>query len=254
MKSWRDIGFKIEITADQSITLQLLKPTYPDSEKGESMHHSGGAMAETDLIYGTPIRDAFNKLESPSFLIMGLGLGYIEMVIAREALLKNLEAEAVGKIQSFESVPELREFFFAWLWDQKEILHDEVFETYDKVLEFVILGTAITKEKLKMFLRHHFPSVNSIGGAFNANDKVTGSYSGILYDAFSSKTTPHLWDEDFLISFLLCARQDSFFSTYACKAAMRNALKASGFEVIVRPAFVGKRTSTLALRGQLAQS
>ncbi|MNL45541.1 bifunctional tRNA (mnm(5)s(2)U34)-methyltransferase/FAD-dependent cmnm(5)s(2)U34 oxidoreductase [compost metagenome] len=115
----------------------------------------------------------------------------------------------------------------------------------------VIGESSVTQDKLKIFLRHHFKNLNSIDGALNAGDCFDGDYSGILYDAFSSKTTPHLWEEEFLKSFFQCAAADAMVSTYACKATLKRALKDSGFEVIVREGFLGKRNSTLALRGQL---
>ncbi|HEY1079562.1 MAG TPA: hypothetical protein VGE46_05675, partial [Bdellovibrio sp.] len=115
MKLWKDIGFETEITEDGSFSLRQLESVDPSKYKGESMHHSGGACAETLLIYGTPIREILQKITRPNFLIIGLGMGYIEMTIAREALLLGKSAKAVGLITSYESIPELREYFFKWL-------------------------------------------------------------------------------------------------------------------------------------------
>ena len=102
MKLWRDIGFEIEITGDGSPSLRLLESVDPAKDKGESMHHSGGACAETLLIYGQPIALTLQKVEKAHFLIVGLGLGYIELTIAREALLLGKKADAVGLITSYE--------------------------------------------------------------------------------------------------------------------------------------------------------
>ena len=84
MKSWQDIGFEVEITRDGSPSLHLIATVDPTKPFGETMHHSGGAITETNLIYGIPIAEIFVKMNSPQFLIVGLGLGYIEMIIARE--------------------------------------------------------------------------------------------------------------------------------------------------------------------------
>lgn len=246
MKSWKDIGFEIEITADQSPTLRLLKPNYPDATHGESMHHSGGACAETNLIYGNPIRDIVQKIENPSFLIVGLGLGYIEMVIAREAL---LAGRSVAKITSFESVPELREFFFAWIHGKLEVLSDEVQQTYQHVCDCVLQGTSLKTSDVQNFLKDHFKSLSDIEGELLEESTLTLRYHCILYDAFSSKTTPHLWSEEFLTKVLKQGAQERCaFSTYACRVSLKKSLADEGFEVIVRPGFQGKRNSTLGLR------
>lgn len=254
MKSWKDIGFEIEITGDQSPSLRLLESIDPTKNRGESMHHSGGACAETLLIYGEPIKEVLQKVNKPSFLIVGLGLGYIELTIAREALLKGKIAEHVGTITSYESIPELREFFFHWLWDQREMLSEEVHSVYDSVANCICLGTSLQAGDLKKFLRVHFSTPESLSGALSHNVVVTSSYHGILYDAFSSKTSPFLWEEEFLTEFIKQASANfCILSTYACKGSLKRALRTNNFEVIVREGFQGKRNSTLGCRKLLSE-
>lgn len=246
MKSWSDIGFEIEITGDQSPSLRLLTSVDPTKYRGESMHHSGGACAETLLIYGKPIHKVLEKIDNPRFLIVGLGLGYIELVIAREALLLGKFPAQVGLITSYESVPELKEFFFLWLHNQKEELHNEVWNTYESVLNHVILGTQLKAEEIKSFLCEHFKNMSDIQDALSANVKLPAQYHCILYDAFSSKTSPFLWEEEFLVHLLHeGAAEQCLLSTYACKGSLKRALRSEGFEVTVREGFQGKRNSTL---------
>lgn len=249
MKSWTDIGFEIEITGDGSPSLRLLQSVDATKDRGESMHHSGGACSETLMIYGEPIKSVCEKIYKPHFLVVGLGLGYIELVIAREALLAGKEPEEVGLITSYESVPELREFFFGWLGGQKESLHEEIWTTYDQVLEHVIRGTELSPGMLKSFLRKHFKNVSDIQPALNADVVLPSKYHCILYDAFSSKTSPHLWEEEFLNRILKTGTfESSLLSTYACKGTLKRALKEQGFEVVLREGFQGKRNSTLGLK------
>ncbi len=245
MKSWSDIGFEIEITADGSPTLRLLQSKYPDAAHGESMHHSGGACAETLLIYGSPIKEILRKTSRSRFVIVGLGLGYIEMTIAREALLQEKKSSDIGLITSFESVPELREFFVSWLWGR--FLAPQVAAVYDQVAAHLTRGTNLEISSLKDFLRPHFKKADQIQGALDHDFSTQERYHGILYDAFSSKTSPHLWEESFLLRFLQEFPDPKFsqFSTYACRASLKNALAQAGFQVIVRPGFQGKRNSTL---------
>ncbi|MGZ3775725.1 MAG: MnmC family methyltransferase [Pseudobdellovibrionaceae bacterium] len=248
MKSWSEIGFEIEVTDDQSPSLRLLTSIDPTKDRGESMHHSGGACTETLLIYGEPISKIQKKVVKPRFLIVGLGLGYIELVIARQALLQGKTATDVGLITSYESVPELKEYFFKWLYNKKNELHEEVWNTYEAVLKSVIAGTHLKKEDLTIFLQAHFKSLSDIQEALHAEVVLPSRYHCILYDAFSSKTSPFLWEEEFLVNLLNHGTaRPCVLSTYACKGSLKRALKKQGFEVVVREGFKGKRNSTLGL-------
>lgn len=250
MKSWGDIGFEIEITGDGSPSLRLLTSVDPEKFRGESMHHSGGACAETLLIYARPIKAILESIPKPSFLIVGLGLGYIEMAIAREALLLGLAPQNIGLITSYESVPELREFFYYWVWDRKELLSQEVCEVYDSAAQKIVQGTSFTASALKLFLQEKFKTIHDIQGALSDQVILPAKYHGIMYDAFSSKTTPFLWEQSFLEKVLATgATEQCQFSTYACRVSLKNALAAQGFEVVVREGFQGKRNSTLGLKG-----
>ncbi|XGC79325.1 MnmC family methyltransferase [Bdellovibrio bacteriovorus] len=247
MKSWADIGFEIEITGDQSPSLRLLHSVDPAKTHGESMHHSGGAATETFLIYGQPIKEIIAKIQNPHFLIVGLGLGYIELVIAKEAL---SQGKKVGLITSYESIPELKEFFFKWLKGETAELKSEVVETYDSVAAAILSGSLITAKDLKTFLLDQFKSVGDIQDALQSHSKPLSKYHCILYDAFSSKTTPHLWDEEFLKGFLKDgSAEQSMLSTYACKGSLKRALTHAGFEIVVREGFKSKRNSTLGRKG-----
>lgn len=249
MKLWKDIGFETEMTEDGSLSLRQLESVDPSKYKGESMHHSGGACAETLLIYGTPIREILQKITRPNFLIIGLGMGYIEMTIAREALLLGMQASQVGLITSYESIPELREYFYKWLHGRENELSSEVRKTYNSVLSSVLLGTSLRGKDVQDFLCSHFSHFDNIQGALKEDFKFANRYHGIMYDAFSSKTTPHLWEEDFLFKVLEGGAADScWFSTYACRVSLKNALRRANFTITVRPGFVGKRNSTLGVR------
>lgn len=249
MKLWKDIGFEIEITGDESPSLRLLSSVDPLKDRGESMHHSGGAWAETLLIYGQPIKAVLQKIEKPQFLIVGLGLGYIELTVAREALILGKSSDQVGLITSYESVPELREFFYLWLHQRKDLLSLEVWNTYELVLSHIIKDTELKPEQVRSFLRDHFANLKNIQSALAEDVTLPSRYHCILYDAFSSKTSPHLWEESFLVKLLDQGVQaQSVLSTYACKGSLKRALKHVGFEVLVREGFQGKRNSTLGTK------
>lgn len=243
-KSWADVGFRIERTGDGSPSLRLLQSLREDRPDGEAMHHSGGAAAETDLIYGDCVREVLEQRDSPAFLIVGLGLGYIEMLIAKECLLREKSAAA---IRSFESLSGLREFFYRWVQGQE--LSHEIQSVYDEAVEFILRDCELQKTDVQNFLRKHFPQLDSLSGSLDQTTLFSRSYEGILYDAFSSKTSPELWEEEFLQKFLRkAAAPEAWLSTYACKGNLKRALKAENFEVIQKPGFQGKRNSLFARR------
>lgn len=249
MKVWSDIGFEVETTDDGSLSLRLLESVDPAKFKGESMHHSGGAWAETRLIYGTPIRETLEQIKKPQFMIVGLGLGYIELNIAREALLLGLDAQSIGRITTYESVPELRYFFFHWIHNQPDKMHNEIWKTYEYILRDVVAETSLQPFQLKEFLAHLFQNEKDLEGALQPETTFNERYHLILYDAFSSKTTPFLWEQEYLTRVLSeAAAGTCLFSTYASRVSLKAALAETGFEVITRPGFVGKRNSTLGRR------
>lgn len=107
LKSWSEIGFSLEKTQDGSPTLRRHEPTRSDFQTGESMHHSGGAWEETLYIY-KPVIEKIKEwnISKPAFLSVGLGLGYVELMIAKEFV-----GNSDVRISSYEIVPELKEYF-----------------------------------------------------------------------------------------------------------------------------------------------
>ncbi|WP_413584085.1 MnmC family methyltransferase [Bdellovibrio sp. HCB274] len=246
MKSWQDLGFEIEITKDESPTLRLLQSLDPAKAFGESMHHSGGASIETTHLYGNVAAEILTKIQKPHFMVVGLGLGYIEMNIAREAIKRGC---SVGLITSYEAIPELSEFFIQWLHDRAGNLSPEVSSVYDQALMHVLKGTEISENQIKSFLKDHFQTVADIHGPLHADVQFVSRYHGFFYDAYSSKTHPHLWEEDFLNRLLReSAEPYCLLTTYAVKGTLKRALKNNGFSITEREGFFTKRGSTLGVR------
>jgi hypothetical protein len=239
-QTWSEFGFAVEFTGDQSPTLRL--------QDGESMHHSGGAAAETELIYGRVIQQVYAKILKPHFTSVGLGLGYVELIVARESLRnQNLSFS----MESFEIVPELRELFLTWLRD--ETLGAEIQSTYDLVLKFVLKDSTLPAADLKrLLIEKHLANEFRIAGALTPQTNLTSPSHALIFDAFSAKTNPDLWSDDFLVNFFKSAMApDALISTYACRANLKAALRAANFEVHIREGFQGKRNSTLGFRGIL---
>lgn len=246
MKQWHDFGFKVELTADQSPTLRLLQSQNEQHLDGESMHHSGGAWSETLQIYGRAIDDVYQKSykkpEMIQFVVVGLGLGYIELLIAQLAEKHHYPTELI-QIMSFESVPELRDYFIAWL--NQESLPFPVASIYDQVASFV--GEQSRVQLNRIFKKGNFKIQGALSSEQLQQLKSQICFSGLFYDAFSSKTNPELWEEDFLKSFIALHHPHfSVLATYASKGTLKRALKFHHFLNHEEKGFQGKRNSTYA--------
>jgi hypothetical protein len=232
-------SFSIELTRDGSPTLRF-------SEGGESMHHSEGAASETLYIYKNVIKKAFSCLNQCNVMVVGLGLGYIELSWALELLKKDKKQsnEFVSNIISFEKDFELVNEFNNWL--KGESKNKEIYDIIFKSLG----GLDSDSHRIKSILIQNYKKYD-FQNSLTTDTEPIMPFQLICFDAFSSKTNCNLWTEDFLDNFLrkFCAN-DCVFTTYACTGALKRALIQNGFKVIKRPGFVGKRDSTLALRGE----
>jgi len=237
-------NFDVERTKDGSPTLRLKSKTeniqnVAEEKPPESMHHCAGAAAETHYIYGTALKKIFalQAKNTLHILVVGLGLGYIEILAAGI----NQEFPHIKlKITSYEIDAELKQNFQNW------IMGDNNFPIYNKVCRHLGYEPSGIKTVLQ--------NVDlQIQDALNASTVFSAGAHIICFDAFSRKTTQELWSEEFLQYFLSKAcDQDCVFATYACTGDLRRALGTQGFTVIKRAGFTEKRNSTLALRGLFA--
>lgn len=234
---WAPYGYEIMTTEDQSPTLHWV-----NSETKEHMHHRGGAYSETQLIYGNPLRDNLDH-GGRSAISVGLGLGYNEILCAVECLQRKISPSQF-RLLSFESEAILRDRFLAWIQGREQ------FEIYETVLGFYLKDTSLTSEQVKSWLHQaHQSGFWKSREALGADVQLTEKFHVIFYDAFSAKTSPHLWDESFLTKFFAQAcHKVATVTTYACLGNLKRALKANGFEIIVREGFKSKRNSTLGIR------
>jgi len=103
--------FQFVTTEDGSLSARIGTPGAPLEDCSEAMHSLRGAFSETVYIYGTAIRLAAERGFNERVLSMGLGLGYVELLAAAIALHTGRQVRG----ESFEIVPELRDYFRAWL-------------------------------------------------------------------------------------------------------------------------------------------
>jgi hypothetical protein len=224
---WKDYNYELVWTADGSPSL-----SWADKEL---MHHRGGALSETDKIYGEVITETLVK-GGLHFISVGLGLGYNELCIARECVKHNIFDV---QILSFESDSFLVRQFLNFINGNKNEVHEKIFSLMN-----------LNQTHLEFLKKLYENKSFRIEGSLSKNTTPDCKAHCILYDAFSSKTSPELWQEEFLNYFLqnFC-EPNCLFSTYACTGALKRALKNHEFEVVIREGFHGKRNSTLGRRG-----
>ena len=247
------------------------------------MHSLKGAFSETVYIYGTAIESCLKGLgalaatkattatpQAPRIFSLGLGLGYVEILAA--ALIAKAEGEFPGISQlaggeSFEIVPELRDWFVNWVQSESETESasdsvsdsDSVFisvpaefrRAYKDILKRTAEQTGITRPVIIQQLQEMIQTERwKIRPALTPTTEFTEKFHCICFDAFSSKTSPDLWSEEFLTEFFKKVAADScVLATYACTGALKRTLRAAEFELTIREGFSSKRDSTFAVRG-----
>lgn len=246
---WKDIGFSLELTNDNSPTLRLLNQYQLDTQRAESMHHSGGAFSESLYIYGEIIDLGMKNLRSVDsirVLSLGLGLGYNELLVAAYAIKHNLQSKI--QLISFEIVEDLS---FAFLnYCEGNQLPQEIQQTYDSILSHYEKHFNIKKAELLSSLNDLYKNKKWIIQSDFLQFSEKADFHILLYDAFSGKTNQELWEENFLAEKLeLISAPDSIFATYACRASLKKALSKIGYNIIIKDGFQGKRNCTQARRG-----
>jgi tRNA U34 5-methylaminomethyl-2-thiouridine-forming methyltransferase MnmC len=179
-------------------------------------------------------------VENPALISVGLGLGYNEILIVCESI---RQGRMPRLIHSYESVGGLVENFRGWIQDKES----ELAAVYDAILNLYAEKYAVPASAMKFRLQDLLAQNKLIlDGAITA-ETVPPFANGICFDAFSSKTSPELWTEEFLNRFFKnAAMEKCFLSTYACTGALKRALKNSGFTVEIKKGFGVKRESTFA--------
>ena len=243
--------YEIVITGDSSPSLVMTDLTALEMHQAETMHSRHGALTESLYIYFENMNCAFEKKWPLRVLSVGLGLGYNEALLAALALQKGLSAREVS-LCSYEKVDEIRNQYLAWLTNSSAIpFWSTAFSHVTSVIE---THFHLPEDSLRSFLKELFHAEQFI----IKSDLLTEDwahfskpFSSILFDAFSKKSTPDLWDENFLNLFLAkAAGPQCLLSTYAATGALNRSLRKNGFQLVERKGFVHKRESTWALRGE----
>lgn len=208
------------------------------------MHSAQGAFAETLYVYEPVVKWVTdNKLE-PSFLVIGLGLGYLEILIVAYYLKYDPQklTEPSFLIQSFESETKLIAYFKHYFL--KQDIPFLFLDCYKNILEKIshyynLSFTQLFNTVEALILKEKIVFSNS----FTVSTNLIKPVSGIFFDAFSSQSSPELWE--------ICLLQNIFkkenvlpyccFATYASRGLLKKQLKVHSFKVKIRKGFMGKR-------------
>ncbi len=270
-------GYTYELTEDGSPTLRF--------GQGESMHHFGGAAGESLYIYQTALEFLYSnerplfqkndlKSQSEDFLkkktlmnskdqivskklnimSLGFGLGYNELLVVIWALRNKLEDHQIS-LFSFEKDAFFYDEFNKWLTKSEET---QMTPIYDLILNKILeLNHHIYPEnkngdfdQVKSTLAHwKQQGIWSQQGELLDTKQLVHKFHLFIFDAFSVKTTPHLWADNFLAPLLKNHRgAPCVFSTYACRGDLKRFLQSENFIFLKRLGFKGKRNSTLAFK------
>ncbi len=236
--AWKKYGLELCLTEDGSPTLR----------EDQTMHHLGGALSETDYIYNELLREAQTTIKHPQCLVVGLGLGYIEHFIAF-GFLSNPEWRRSGQILSYESREDLRQLFQTSLTGNISLKTSPEVATFVEVAELIRNHEKVQASSSSLLNELLTEGRFQLRSSLSLETLPSKKINMIFFDAYSSRSTPHLWDEKFFTKlFQETCEPTTLFSTYACTGVLTRALKEAGFAVMKRPGFKGKRESTFALR------
>ncbi len=233
------VNYEVITTADQSPTLR-----FKSSTAEESMHSHRGAFNETIYIYGQAL-DFSTQLKNVNILSVGLGLGYNEILSICHALKSNKLSNFY--LESYEKDEFLIQQFKLWLNDSASVMSP----IYNQILllfagHFNIDKNTIKNSTLSLLKNNQLFLKKSIGFTTHFHRQ----FNIVLFDAYCGKTSPELWQTDFL-SYIIenMSKTKSCFSTYACKSILNKVLRENGFCIHKKTGFAGKRESTLATKG-----
>jgi hypothetical protein len=229
-------------TKDDSVSVSLKTEQYGT----ELMHSVDGAFSETIYLYEDVVKYVLSQSEIkvPSFLSLGLGMGYVEILLCAY-LLKNNICNPV-RIFSYEKEFELRDFF------RKYIFNEEIPAVFKNAYDDIISKFTIyykLDSDLKLAIQNKIKQNEIILNAdYNMNTQLDYSINGLFFDAFSINTSPDLWEDSLLHKILSLCDTKAAFATYAARTHLKRVLLEHGFHLEKKKGYGGKKESTFAYR------
>lgn len=252
------------------LTTEDGSPTLKPTQTGhalpvQAMHSLQGALSETLHVYG-PLADALaSHRVAQKAVVVGLGLGYIESLLAATALCTSWTPHS---LVSFESETELSDAFISALAltgahpaDEQSPLEEPhpphtlpalCADVQHRVAKAMGVDTAPLRSLL---LRWHEEGRFLILGSLNeealaevSQKRALEGFGALFFDAYSAEASRELWTPPFLNALLSLAAPRAGVSTYAAKGDLVRAARAHGFVRERRYGYGAKRECTLAFR------
>ncbi len=245
LRSWSETDWSPQLTQDGSWSLRIR----PD---GELMHSPAGAYGESQYIYGALLHRV-SKIEltaNISILSLGLGLGYNELLAIQWSLEKGLNLS----LFSFEKDPFLKEalklalaaYLTRGAGRNNSVESKTLIEGYEEPLVqevyfhiFSWFPISVIEQALRMLNEGQWQLLPALAH----DSQLPTDIQVYFWDAFSRKTSPELWDEDFLKYTLQYAThpQKAWLTTYACNGPLKRSLRALGWQVFEEKGFHNKK-------------
>lgn len=239
--------YKILNTEDGSPSMQILT----NDKWCEPMHNLKGALSESFYVYYKAIEFSTNKDWPLRFLSIGLGLGYNELMIAAHLLKHPKPTDRPIYIESFEIIDELRSSFLEWLSGKEpQPQFIPLWTAYENICQLIskkmlLNNMAIKAKLLELFLNSQWVLRKKL----DQYTTFSRNFSCILYDFYSSKTHPEVWNEKVIQSILNHSADDNcVLASYSATGNLNRALRNNGFILENFPGFSGKRDSTFACK------
>ncbi len=237
----KNISYLFYKTKDDSISVSLTAQNYST----ELMHSVDGALTETIYLYESVVKHACKQNLPLNFLSIGLGLGYIEILVC--AYLLKYSPQSNFKIFSFEKESELTFFFKEYILERA--IPPDFEQTYNSIVESFCQQYALTFVELKRALKNAIENKQIIlYGEYALGVELDCPVSGVFFDAFSAGTAPELWTNELLSQIMQSCGPEASFATYASRTALKKQLLAHGFCLEKKPGYGGKKESTFAFK------
>lgn len=214
------------------------------------MSDSTQQLNETMYIYGPAIEWGFRKKMQPRFLSVGMGLGYIEFLVAALCLYDNQpQKKGLSEdvyLESFEADPTLRKSFLDFI--NGRISPNDTY--YHAILKSIEDRMGVDSEDIIQFLSEAYDTESWIlRPTLSVETDFASRFDVVLYDLSKTEANETLWSEHFLDKFLnQVTASTCAFATFASKESLQRSLGKLGFNVQDRKGFAGIPQSTLAYR------
>ena len=228
-------------------------PTLVDlnTPNSEPMHSIQGAWSETLHVYEPVLTEVLDRKWKPRFLSVGLGLGYIEMMLfSKLASRYVVEWPEAFELLTLEKNRKLETEFLTWFLHRDGSAPSPLWKVYDENLKVCARHFHVDPKVVQFLMKSSFLTQKwQFGGELTNEVQFPEKFSGIFFDAYSKNTSPELWEEGFFGRFLKNAASPTcVFATYAANALLKRSLFVNGFLVEPRKGFGGKRECTLAFK------